>query len=110
MKESGVALLVGTDAPEPYVPPGFAIHQELQLLVESGLSPAAALSAATLGNARAVRQSEHLGTIAEGKLADLVLLKANPLEAIGNSRSIELVIHAGIVCQPDELLRLVPVQ
>jgi len=110
LKESGVALLVGTDAPEPYVPPGFAIHQELQLLVESGLSPAAALSAATLGNARAVRQSEHLGTIAEGKLADLVLLKANPLEAIGNSRSIELVIHAGIVCQPDELLRLVPVQ
>lgn len=108
LSESGVSLLVGTDAPEPNVPPGFSMHQELELLVESGLSPAAALSAATLGNSRALRQSDQLGTIAEGKLADLVLLKSNPLDAIENSRSIELVIHGGIVCQPRELLDLVP--
>lgn len=108
LHERGARILVGTDAPEPYVVPGFAIHQELALLVESGLSPAAVLSAATIENARALKQDDQLGSIAVGKQADLVLVSANPLADIRNSRTIELVVHGGLVCHPDDLLRLVP--
>src|SRR5262249_45619482 len=50
---AGVPLLAGTDSPEPYCPPGFALHQELELLVEAGIPPVAALQAATINNARA---------------------------------------------------------
>jgi hypothetical protein len=101
---AGVPLLVGTDAPEPQVTPGFALHQELELLVASGLPPAAALRAATLHNATVLRQQDQLGSIAAGKLADIVLLSANPLEDIRHTRHIELVIRGGQVCRPSELL------
>src|SRR5439155_24867665 len=69
---AGVLLLAGTDAPEPYCPPGFALHQELELLVEAGLTPVAALQAATINNARALKQDKHLGSIEAGKLARCV--------------------------------------
>ncbi len=105
---AGVPLLVGTDSPEPQVTPGFALHQELEMLVESGLPPAAALTAATLHNATVLRQQDQLGSIAAGKLADIVLLTANPLDDIRNTRRIELVIHAGRVCRPDDLLQRAP--
>ena len=105
---AGVPLLVGTDAPEPQVTPGFSLHQELEMLVESGLPPAAALRAATLHNARALRQEKHLGTLAPGKWADIVLLTADPVEDIRNTRKIELVIRGGIVTHPVEVLKLVP--
>ena len=78
------------------------------MLVESGLSPAAALRAATLTNAAALRQEEHLGSISKGKLADIVLLTANPLEDIRNTRRIELVLRGGRVTRPQDLLRLAP--
>lgn len=105
---AGVPLLVGTDAPEPQVTPGFSLHQELEMLVESGLPPAAALQAATLHNATALRQELRLGSIAPGKLGDIVLLTANPLEDIRNSRQIELVIRGGQVCRPAELMKRAP--
>ena len=105
---AGVPLLVGTDAPEPQVTPGFSLHQELEMLVESGLPPAAALKAATMNNAAALRQEERLGSISLGKLADIVLLSANPLDDIKNTRKIDLVIRGGHVCQPAELLKLAP--
>jgi hypothetical protein len=103
---AGVPLLVGTDAPEPQVTPGFSLHQDLELLVGSGLSPAAALRAATLHNARALRREASLGSIEPGKLADLVVLTANPLDDIRHTRQIELVIRGGKVCHPAELLKL----
>lgn len=105
---AGVPLLAGTDAPEPQVTPGFSLHQELEMLVESGLPPAAALKAATLNNATALRQEKVLGTIAPGKLADIVLLSANPLEDIRHTRRIDLVVRAGLVCRPGEVLKLAP--
>jgi len=108
MYRAGVPLLVGTDAPEPQVTPGFSLHQELEMLVASGLSPAAALRAATLHNARALRQEEHLGVIAPGKLADLVLLDADPLSDIRHTRRIQLVVRGGLVTRPAELLARVP--
>ena len=104
LHRAGVPLLVGTDAPEPQVTPGFSLHQELEMLVESGLSPAAALQAATLNNATALKQQDQLGSIAAGKLADIVLLTANPLEDIRATRRIELVIRGGRVCRPQSLL------
>ena len=108
LHQAGVPLLAGTDAPEPNVPPGFSLHQELELLVESGLSPAAALRAATMQNAAAVQQQAHLGQITPGRLADLVLLEKNPLEDIRNTRSIVYVVRGGHVTRPEDLLRLVP--
>jgi len=105
---AGVPLMAGTDAPEPQVTPGFSLHQELEMLVESGLPPAAALRAATLTNATALGEKERLGSIAVGKTADILLLSANPLDDIHNTRRIELIIHVGQVCRPDALLGLVP--
>ena len=105
---AGVPLLVGTDAPEPQVTPGFSLHQELELLVESGLPPAAALRAATLHNAAILQQADQLGTIAPGKRADVVLLNADPLADVRNTRQIELVIRGGLVTRPDEVLASAP--
>ncbi len=105
---AGVPLLVGTDAPEPQVTPGFSLHQELELLVESGLPPAAALRAATLHNAAVLGQEDHLGSLAAGKWADIVLLSANPLDDIRNTRSVELVIRSGLVTRPQDVLKLAP--
>ena len=101
---AGVTLLAGTDTPEPYCPPGFALHDELMLLVESGLSPAAALKCATINNACALKQTNNLGSIEIGKIADMVILDANPLDDIRNTRAIHRVIHHGVVCDPRSLL------
>ena len=97
LHRSGVELLVGTDAPFPYVPPGYSFHQELELMVESGVPPAAVLIAATRNNARAINLSSELGEIAPGRLADLVLLDANPLDDIRHSRRIAAVVRSGIL-------------
>ena len=104
---AGVPLLAGTDSPEPQVTPGYSMHTELELLVESGLPPAAALKAATLNNAMALREEQRLGSIAAGKLADMILLTANPVEDIRHTRSIELVIRGGKVCRPEQVLERV---
>ncbi len=108
LHRAGVAILAGTDAPEPYVPPGFSLHQELELLVESGLSPAAGLAAATINNARALGQEQQLGTIEPGKLADLVVLEADPTLDIRHSRRIRHVVRGGLVREPGPLLDAVP--
>jgi len=107
---AGVTLLAGTDAPEPFVCPGFSLHQELELLVESGLPPGAALNCATINNARILKQDKNLGSIEAGKLADLVLLRLDPLKDIRNTRSIAKVIRGGQVLDPDEILQAVPVK
>ena len=103
---AGVPLLAGTDSPEPQVTPGYSMHTELELLVESGLPPAAALQAATQNNASALRE-ERLGSIAAGKLADMILLTANPMDDIRHTRSIELVIRGGKLCRPEKVLERV---
>jgi imidazolonepropionase-like amidohydrolase len=108
LQRAGVPLLAGTDAPEPFVPPGFSMHQELELLVESGLSPAEALRCATLHNASALGQADRLGTVERGKLADLVLLDADPLASIANTRAIAKVFRGGLVLDPRDLLEAVP--
>jgi len=103
-----VPLLAGTDAPEPFCPPGLSLHQELELLVESGLPPAAALRAATINNARALKQAEHLGSVEAGKFADMVILSADPTTDIRNTRRIERIIRGGLCCDPKVVRSAVP--
>lgn len=110
LHQAGVPLLVGTDTPEPFVPPGSSLLQELELLVASGLSPADALSAATLQNARVLNQQDQLGTVEPGKLADLVILNADPTGDIRNTRQIFAVVRGGVVCDPAVILSAVPVE
>jgi hypothetical protein len=95
MEKSGVGILAGTDTANPFCFPGFSLHDELGLLVKAGLSPLQALQAATLNPARFLGKEKDLGTIEEGKLADLVLLDGNPLDDIGNTKKIAGVVYAG---------------
>ena len=97
-------LLAGTDAPEPYCPPGYSLHQELELLVQSGLSPAAALQAATINTARTLKHVASIGSVEPGKLADLVILTADPTADIRNTRKIRWVVRGGHVCDPAKVL------
>lgn len=100
----GVTILAGTDTYEPLVVPGCSLHRELQLLVESGLPPSAAIQAGTINMARVLHQEQELGSIEAGKRADLVVLDADPLADIRNTRRISHVIHNGIVCVPKIVL------
>jgi hypothetical protein len=95
MESSGVPILAGTDSAAPYVIPGFALHEELALLVKAGLSPMQALQAATKNPAAFLGKSATQGTIEAGKNADLLLLDADPLEDIRNTRRIRAVILGG---------------
>lgn len=92
---AGVPLLAGTDAPMPRVYPGSSLHEELELLVEVGLSPAAALRSATLAPASFLGLAASSGSISVGKRADLVLLDADPLLDIRNTRRIHAVLLEG---------------
>lgn len=80
LSDAGAGLLVGSDTPNPFVVPGFAVLEEIRLFGEAGLTPDQALAAATREAARFLRQEEEFGTIAPGRRADLVLLAANPLD------------------------------
>jgi hypothetical protein len=95
MAHAGAGILAGTDAGNPYVVAGFALHDELALLVDAGLTPAEALRAATLNPARFLHATDSLGTVAAGKLADLVLLDADPLADIHNTTRIRAVVANG---------------
>lgn len=92
---AGVPLALGTDTNNPWVFPGYAVHEELALMVEAGLTPAQALDAATRGGAAFLGQAESLGQLAPGFEADLVLLRANPLDDIVHTRTLQQVIVNG---------------
>jgi imidazolonepropionase-like amidohydrolase len=100
---SGVRLVAGTDAPLPMIVPGYALHDELELLVRAGLSPYAALAAATRSAADMMGASANFGTIAVGRDADLVLLDADPLASIANTRRIAGVLAQGRWYSSDDL-------
>ncbi len=88
LHRAGVSLMAGTDAMGfPLVTPGSSLHRELQLLVESGLTPYEALRAATVAPAGFLGREGEFGTIAVGKRADLLLVEDNPLENIGHLRT-----------------------
>jgi imidazolonepropionase-like amidohydrolase len=94
-KQAKTEILAGTDTGDPYVIPGVALHDELEQLVEAGLTPREALEAATLAPARFFETEKEMGAIEKGKLADMVLLNGDPLNDIRNVRKVEAVFTHG---------------
>lgn len=107
MHSAGVPIGAGTDTPIFLSVPGFSLHSELEHLVMAGLSPLDALHSATVRPAEYFSLQDEMGTVDEGKVADLVLLDANPLEDIANTRSIHAVVTKGTLLKSDDLARLV---
>ncbi|MFF1634143.1 amidohydrolase family protein [Leifsonia sp. NPDC058248] len=97
LADAGVALLAGTDAPNPGTVFGASLHRELELLVRCGISPAQALAAATTEPARVFGLVDR-GRVAVGRRADLVLVSGDPLTDITATRAIERVWRAGVAC------------
>jgi imidazolonepropionase-like amidohydrolase len=95
LHKAGVPLLAGTDTPNPFVVPGFSLHDEIALLVEAGLTPFAALAASTREAARFL--GGDWGLLEAGRPADLVVLDANPLDDIRHTRRIHTVVLQGAV-------------
>jgi imidazolonepropionase-like amidohydrolase len=96
MHKAGIPFLAGTDTPPGVaVFPGFSLHQELERFVAAGFTPLEALQTATLNPAKFLGMEDRLGSIEKGKLADVVLLDANPLEDIRNTQKIAGVVVNG---------------
>jgi imidazolonepropionase-like amidohydrolase len=95
--KAGVPMLAGTDsgAANSYVLPGWSLHEELENFVKDGFTPLEALQTATVNSARWRGRLESEGAIEKNKVADLVMLRANPLQSIGRTREIEAVIVRG---------------
>lgn len=108
LQKGGALLLAGTDVDNrfPFLFFGFSLHDELALLAKGGLTPLAALQSATINPARFLKREAELGTVTEQKLADLVLLDANPLDDIGNTKRIAAVVLNGRYLSRAELDRL----
>ena len=103
MRRAGVRFIAGTDTANPYVFPGFSLHEELALLVRAGFTPMQALQSATRDAAEYLGLLDSVGTIEKGKRADLVLLDASPLTEIGNTRKINAVVLGGKLISKPEL-------
>jgi hypothetical protein len=97
MYQAGVPMLAGTDVLNPYCLPGFSLHDELEHLVRAGVSNLDALRMATLNPARAFGAADSLGTVAPNKVADLLLLDADPLADIRHTTRVYAVIANGRV-------------
>ena len=95
LSKKGVKIIAGTDASNPFCYPGFSLHDELQLMVEGGMTPAAALKSATHNPALFMGKEDVFGKVAEGQLSSLVILNSNPIENIGNTKSIHSVFLRG---------------
>ena len=96
LHQAGVTLLAGTQLNHGAVgTQGLVLHDELALFVQAGLSPFEALKTATVKPAKFMRREKDLGTIEKGRLADFILLDANPLADISNTRKINAVVVIG---------------
>jgi imidazolonepropionase-like amidohydrolase len=106
MRRAGVMFLAGTDEMNPYCFPGFSLHDELALLVESGFTPLEALQTATINPALYLDREAQLGTVEPGKAADLLLLDADPLADIAHTKSISAVVARGRLLDRETLDRM----
>ncbi|MCC6927764.1 MAG: amidohydrolase family protein [Gemmatimonadaceae bacterium] len=100
---AGVPVIAGTDEGVP----GFSVYREIELYVAAGFTPMEALRAATAVSAKAMGMEDRLGTLETGKLADLVVLDANPLERIANVRRVSLVMKGGTLWRSADIWRAV---
>jgi imidazolonepropionase-like amidohydrolase len=103
MRRAGVMMMAGTDSPDPHVFPGFSLHDELELLVKSGLSKMQALQAATFYPALFMTKLDRYGVVETGHVADLVVLDDDPLKDIANTRKISAVVLGGRYFERPEL-------
>jgi imidazolonepropionase-like amidohydrolase len=106
LNEAGVPLLVGTDLTVPGILPGFSVHEEMAIWQEAGIAPADVLRGATTVPAQFMGLGDRLGTVGEGKTASLILVRANPLEDVGNAEQIDGVFLRGRYFDRDDLGRL----
>ncbi|WP_433337757.1 amidohydrolase family protein [Spirillospora sp. CA-294931] len=106
MARGGVPILAGTDTGNPYLVPGFALHDELALFTEAGLTPMQALRSATQRPATVFGLADRVGTVERGKLADLVVLDADPLADIRNTRRVHALVVNGRLITHEERERL----
>lgn len=106
--EAGGIITLGTDNPsQGEFLAGFSSHRELHTLVLAGIPPAAALRIGTINGARALKAGDKLGSIEAGKLADLFIIRGNPLRDIKNTRNVRVVMKSGVLYDPAELLKSV---
>ncbi|WP_373494549.1 amidohydrolase family protein [Aquiflexum sp.] len=101
--DSGAKFLAGTDIGNPYLIPGFSLHDELELFVEAGFTPLEALQTATINPALYLNRSAEIGTVEKGKIANLILLDANPQEDIRSTQKIHSVISSGKLYSREKL-------
>jgi len=102
--DRGVLLTVGTDTPTPWIIPGVSFHEEMALLADAGIPLKDVLRMATANGAKALGKEKSIGAVEAGMRADLVVLRANPLADIKNTREIETVIQGGRIYEPGKLL------
>ncbi|MBX9784838.1 MAG: amidohydrolase family protein [Chitinophagaceae bacterium] len=104
--KAGIPLLAGTDFPNPHCYIGFSLHDELEWMVKAGLSPAEALQTATVNPAKYLNRFATEGSVAVNKKANLVLLVANPLQNISNTKQIQMVFLNGKVFNAEQLQQM----
>lgn len=104
MRDAGIQIAMGTDAGNVGTVHGPSVFREMELMAAAGLRPAEVLAAATLGGARVLGLADQLGTIAPGKLADLVVLDGDPLADLANLSRIHRVVRGGRIFDPVELI------
>jgi imidazolonepropionase-like amidohydrolase len=102
-----VPIGAGTDTPIALAIPGYSLHSELEFLVRAGLSPLEAIESATVRPAEYFSLKDERGSIDVGKKADMVLLDANPLDDINNTKKISAVVTKGRMLTSDDLEALV---
>lgn len=95
MNKKGIKFMAGTDTPIGFLTPGYSLHDELEMLLESGLTPLEVIESATHNPALYFEMDEKLGLIEEGYIADLIILYDNPLKNISNTKKIKSVIKNG---------------
>ncbi|WP_425542001.1 amidohydrolase family protein [Alkalibacillus silvisoli] len=106
--EVGGSVVAGTDTPALlYTYPGMALHRELEIFVEIGFTEIEALQAATVNAAKSINLDD-IGTIQEGKIADLVILNENPLDNIKHTQEIDLIVKGGKAYNQEDILRSIP--
>jgi len=105
VRSAGIPFVAGTDAM-----PGFMLPRELELYVEAGVPAPEVLRIATLDAARHVGRGDDLGSIAPGKLADMILVDGDPSRHVGDVRRVRLVIKDGALLDPDALCRVLGIQ